>query len=632
MTECITYAPDGYAAGFASGILDSFRYVDQDIHGATDTAWVFVKVQCCVILAVSDSFNVGYGDSVFANVLRNDVYNDSFPQAISILPGSGPAHGVVTVIGDSIKYVPNRGFCGSDGFSYILSDMCGLDTALVEMNVMCDSNCNKPVAVRDVVAHGYVCNDTINVLANDTFQFGATVSIIKKGRHGRDTVVNNQVVYIPDGTHPNSVDSVIYSVCNQPCGLCDTGTLLIRLSGYPCNVRQPIIVNDTVSVCKNTSIVISALANDSDPNGSTMYISSLTTSLNGTATNGDSVISYLPNTGFVGIDSFSYLACNTGVPNLCNTAVVYVNVLPCLPPPIVVDTLIRDTTYACTTATFCIDSIHQGAGYSVHFTAFCDSAKHGAVTLSQDTVAADSTGKLCFTYTASCDTVGGVAPYSGNDTICLVICDIGTDTACTVAHVIITILPSSSHPIAVNDCSDTTTYKNIAGIIDVLANDKLFAAKDTLVTIVTQPDSGVANVNDNFTITYVPNYGFVGHDSLRYQVCEVIGQDTNCSIATVCINVIDTSGGCFYPNGFSPNGDGSNDMMVFPCNDRYPNSSLQIFNRWGDVIWQVTGGYKNDWNGVNQSGTPVPDGTYYFVYKYNDNSGRSEARFIVINR
>ena len=73
-------------------------------------------------------------------------------------------------------------------------------------------------------------------------------------------------------------------------------------------------------------------------------------------------------------------------------------------------------------------------------------------------------------------------------------------------------------------------------------------------------------------------------------------------------------------------------MMVFPCNDRYPNSSLQIFNRWGDVIWQVTGGYKNDWNGVNQSGTPVPDGTYYFVYKYNDNSGRSEARFIVINR
>ena len=102
--------------------------------------------------------------------------------------------------------------------------------------------------------------------------------------------------------------------------------------------------------------------------------------------------------------------------------------------------------------------------------------------------------------------------------------------------------------------------------------------------------------------------------------------------ATVCIDIIDTNTVCFFPNGFSPNGDGQNDLFVFPCADNYPNASLEIFNRWGDGIWMATHGYKNDWDGKNMKGQPVSDGTYYFIYKYNDGSGRSVARFVVVNR
>jgi gliding motility-associated-like protein len=59
---------------------------------------------------------------------------------------------------------------------------------------------------------------------------------------------------------------------------------------------------------------------------------------------------------------------------------------------------------------------------------------------------------------------------------------------------------------------------------------------------------------------------------------------------------------------------------------------MVIFNRWGDVVWETANGYHNDWNGTNQQGTAVPDGTYYFIYKYNDGSNKSEARFVVVHR
>lgn len=60
-------------------------------------------------------------------------------------------------------------------------------------------------------------------------------------------------------------------------------------------------------------------------------------------------------------------------------------------------------------------------------------------------------------------------------------------------------------------------------------------------------------------------------------------------------------------NVVTPNGDGFNDFLVFPNLNYYPQSSLVIFNRWGNKIYE-TSNYENDWDGSDQS-----DGTYFFV-------------------
>ena len=203
-----------------------------------------------------------------------------------------------------------------------------------------------------------------------------------------------------------------------------------------------------------------------------------------------------------------------------------------------------------------------------------------------------------------------------------------TDTATVYVYVC-----TPPHVEAVNDCKgDTTTTVDVAAIINVLANDSLQPANDTTVAIAIPAKNGKLVVNANHTITYTPDSAFHGTDGFTYVVCEIVGDTSICDSAFVCINVVDTVTPCFFPNGFSPNGDGVNDAFMFPCATRYPNAVLKVFNRWGDAIYQSAGGYNNDWKGTNQSGDDVPDGTYYFIYEYNDGSGKSEARFVVLHR
>lgn len=69
--------------------------------------------------------------------------------------------------------------------------------------------------------------------------------------------------------------------------------------------------------------------------------------------------------------------------------------------------------------------------------------------------------------------------------------------------------------------------------------------------------------------------------------------------------------------GFSPNNDGVNDYFVIDRIEDYPNAVVQIFNRWGNQIFQSTPGYTDPWDGTYQ-GKALTVGTYYYVIDLND--------------
>ena len=85
----------------------------------------------------------------------------------------------------------------------------------------------------------------------------------------------------------------------------------------------------------------------------------------------------------------------------------------------------------------------------------------------------------------------------------------------------------------------------------------------------------------------------------------------------ICKSVILSA--LFIPQGFSPNGDGTNDEFVIRGIKPDEKVDLVVFNRWGGVVY-ANQDYKNDWRGETNVGVKVvgdsqglPDGTYYYI-------------------
>ncbi len=72
------------------------------------------------------------------------------------------------------------------------------------------------------------------------------------------------------------------------------------------------------------------------------------------------------------------------------------------------------------------------------------------------------------------------------------------------------------------------------------------------------------------------------------------------------------------PNIFSPNGDGVHDRWVIDYLNTYPGSTVDIYNRYGQLIFH-SDGYAVPWDGT-VGGKPVPVGTYYYIV--NPKNGR----------
>jgi len=138
--------------------------------------------------------------------------------------------------------------------------------------------------------------------------------------------------------------------------------------------------------------------------------------------------------------------------------------------------------------------------------------------------------------------------------------------------------------------------------------------------IVTAPQNGMASVVGDSLVSYFPNEYFVGSDNFVYSICDYFD---HCDQATVLVLVSDVP--FFIPEAFSPNGDGINDEFEIKGIAKYKTVEIEIFNRWGNVVYKSNNygegqGKSGFWDGVAGQGVrigsgPVPSGTYFYVLK-----------------
>jgi gliding motility-associated-like protein len=179
-------------------------------------------------------------------------------------------------------------------------------------------------------------------------------------------------------------------------------------------------------------------------------------------------------------------------------------------------------------------------------------------------------------------------------------------------------LKSFQYPFKPNDLIANADYVRTSWVdsvhIHVLNNDydsRNDIDKRTL-TILKQPNYGTTFIKGDGTVIYSPSTRKPGIDQFIYEICD---SASVCDSAKVTIDIYD--GPVWIPEAISVNGDGHNELFVIRGLDSYKNSSLKIYTRSGQLIYESMD-YQNDWSGraMNTSignGVILPIGTYYYV-------------------
>ena len=458
-------------------------------------------------IAVDDVATTPEDTPVDIDVLDNDSDPDS-PLGIPEVTDP-PAHGMTMVNPEdsTITYTPDPDFVGVDSFMYAICDdgtppLC--DTAVVVITVTPEI---------DTIIVTLPEDSTFTVCTSEltTFTEPATsLSSCDDPTDGTVSIVDTCATYTPDPGF-NGQDTFCLVVCdpNTPL-LCDTTIVIIIIDTLN---NPPVAVDDMATTPEDTPVNIDVLDNDSDPdsplgipvvtdppsNGTTMF------------NPGDSTITYTPNPGFVGVDSFMYEICDNGVPSLCDTATVVVTVTPVIDT--IYETIPEDSMF-----TVCANelTIFTEPATSI---GLCDEPSNGTVVIIG----------TCATYTPDSN-------YNGQDTFCLVVCDPNIPMLCDTTIVVITVTPVNDPPVAVDDMA--TTPEDTPVDIDVLDNDSDPDSPLDIPEITEPPSHGTVVINTgDSTVTYTPDADFVGVDSFMYAICDD-GMPSLCDTALVVVTVI----------------------------------------------------------------------------------------------
>ncbi len=218
------------------------------------------------------------------------------------------------------------------------------------------------------------------------------------------------------------------------------------------------------------------------------------------------------------------------------------------------------------------------------------------------------------------------------------------ENSCVVTDLSVVKTVNNLFPIMGNNVVFTITVTNNGpgnatgvAVNDVLQSGYAFVSSTTTAGVF-NPATGVwtigamnNGVSDVLTITatIVPNGNYIN-------TAIVYGNELDPDMANNTSSVFTTPIDFFIPQGFSPNGDGVNDLFVIRGLELYPNNGFTVFNRWGDQVFSASP-YLNNWDGtatsgVRVGGTVLPIGTYFYIFTLGDGSNTVLKGTIYLNK
>mgnify|MGYP000356334377 CR=1 FL=1 len=326
-----TYTPDTDYNG-----ADSFEYqiCDNGSPALCDNAVVNITVTPAndAPVATDDAGSTPEDTPLNGDVSINDSDLDGDP--LTATPVTQPTNGTLTLNANgTYTYTPDTDYNGADSFEYQICDngspaLC--DNAVVNITVTPANDA--PVATDDA---GSTPEDTPlngDVSTNDSDLDGDPLTVnttpVTSPANGNVTLnANGTYTYVPNLNFFGS-DSFEYQICdNGSPALCDNAIVNITVTSVN---DAPVVTNDQATTNEATPVDIDVLLNDSDTEDGTLDPCSVTIATaptNGTVTFSLApacVLTYTPNSGFSGNDTFEYQVCDSG--GTCENAIVDVTV------------------------------------------------------------------------------------------------------------------------------------------------------------------------------------------------------------------------------------------------------------------------------------------------------------------
>ncbi|MFH1004745.1 MAG: gliding motility-associated C-terminal domain-containing protein [Bacteroidota bacterium] len=162
-------------------------------------------------------------------------------------------------------------------------------------------------------------------------------------------------------------------------------------------------------------------------------------------------------------------------------------------------------------------------------------------------------------------------------------------------------------------CSDTDTVATIVYSLPLVDAGNDVTILSSKSTVLNGTGSGIytwmpsAGLND--TTIYNPIATPSVTTTYTLMVTDVNGCTNMDSVTVIVVpDVIAT-------DGISPNGDGKNDEWIIPNIEKFPGCVVEIYNRWGELLFRSVG-YTEKFKGTYK-GKNLPVGTYYYVINLN---------------
>ena len=328
----LTSILNGPSNGLATGVADGdtcFVYTSNPGFFGTDTLSAVVcdgSAACDTVLVILEIFlndpPFAVDDTILVNTgtttTIDNLANDSDPNGDPITTTSVTANNGTAVInaGGTIDYTPAPGFCGVDTLQYVVCDtLNACDSALVFVDVNC-----APIAVNDTISTDEDIAVNVVVLTNDSDPDGDPITVSTASAINGTAAIqpNGSITYTPDPGYCGP-DVITYVICDIH-GLCDTGQVIIDVI---CANDPPVAVDDSTMTEAGVDVDIDVLANDFDPNGDPLTVTSASAQHGSVLIGPGGSLTYTPVPGYCGPDTIDYVICDleplcdsrTGIPD-----------------------------------------------------------------------------------------------------------------------------------------------------------------------------------------------------------------------------------------------------------------------------------------------------------------------------